>query len=358
MFKLRGSIIGAVVLGLLALPTVAFAAPPSHDDFDHAIVLDNRFGHSLDTTDATTAADDPDCGNGVSKTVWYTYTAPDAYDATLTASVWTERDMVMGVYKGERGSLEQLSCSPARSYETAFSHVIPAGETVHIMLADAGTLGIGGYVQVSFRATPPDVDVELTLTKTGLIETSSGVAVVRGTVECSRDAILRIYGAVRQKQDRKSVTGYFNERKRCDEGELELWTARATPSRGTFIKGAAAGEADWRDIEDPESNGMVDPTIYLKPCTIIGTPRSQRMEGTHRAETICALSGNDKVLGKDGNDKLVGGPGRDLLMGGEGNDVLTGGPGVGRNVLDGGPGHDVCKRETKQDVVRNCEEVS
>jgi hypothetical protein len=357
MMKVRGSLVAALAFaGLVALPATALAAPPSHDDFDHAAVVDGNTYSSTQTGEATTATDDPQCENSNSHSVWYSYTAPDTWDITLDGGVNSDRSMVMAVYSGERGSLTELDCATTRSYRNATTATVPAGETVHIMVADA-LGGLGGYTEVFFHATPPPVDVEMTITKTGLIDTASGEAVVRGTLECSRDARLQIFGYVRQKQNHRTVAADFRDRMRCDEGDVELWVARAAPYRGTFIKGPASAEGDWRDLDGSDSSGNVDPTIYLKPCGMIGTPRSQRMQGTHRDETICALSGNDRVFGKGGNDKLLGGPGRDSLFGGDGNDVLTGGPGVGRNILDGGAGHDTCKKETKHDIVRNCEVV-
>lgn len=73
-------------------------------------------------------------------------------------------------------------------------------------------------------------------------------------------------------------------------------------------------------------------------CTIVGTPRADRLVGTRGRDVICGLGGNDTLLGLGGNDTLVGGNGRDLLAGGPGRDVLRGG--AGADLLRGGPGRD------------------
>jgi Ca2+-binding RTX toxin-like protein len=87
--------------------------------------------------------------------------------------------------------------------------------------------------------------------------------------------------------------------------------------------------------------------VPLDLCTVIGTPRADRILGTSGNDVICGLGGNDVLDGNGGNDVLKAGPGRDLLNGGNGNDLLFGGPGAdklqgdhGRDVLFGGAGND------------------
>lgn len=94
-------------------------------------------------------------------------------------------------------------------------------------------------------------------------------------------------------------------------------------------------------------------------CTIVGTPRADRLVGTRWRDVICGLGGNDVLIGRGrgdtliggrGRDVLAGGPGRDVLRGGSGNDLLRGGGGddalfglTGRDVLAGGPGRDMLR---------------
>jgi hypothetical protein len=62
-----------LLIGLEILP--ALAAPPVNDDFDSATVVTEPlpFTDAIDTTEATTAPNDPDCA-GNSPTVWYVFT--------------------------------------------------------------------------------------------------------------------------------------------------------------------------------------------------------------------------------------------------------------------------------------------
>ncbi|MEV4999496.1 calcium-binding protein [Nocardioides sp. LML1-1-1.1] len=82
-------------------------------------------------------------------------------------------------------------------------------------------------------------------------------------------------------------------------------------------------------------------------CTIVGTPRSDRLVGTKGSDVICGRGGTDVIVGGGGNDIIYGGPGNDRIYGGAGNDRLYGQGGgdtvegeAGADVLLGGPGND------------------
>ena len=110
-------------------------------------------------------------------------------------------------------------------------------------------------------------------------------------------------------------------------------------------------------------------------CTIVGTPRADRLVGTPGIDVICGLGGNDVIagggasdlidggaghdrvrggaggdvlLGLAGADRLLGGAGRDVLAGGAGRDLLRGGPAVDR--LLGGAGRDVARGGLRSDT--------
>lgn len=93
----------------------------------------------------------------------------------------------------------------------------------------------------------------------------------------------------------------------------------------------------------PAGAGSLIPTASASSprhprCTIIGTPRPDRLVGTPRRDVICGGRGDDVILGRGGNDLLIGGPGRDDLGGGAGRDQLVGKDGADH--LDGGSGND------------------
>jgi Putative glucoamylase/RTX calcium-binding nonapeptide repeat (4 copies) len=94
--------------------------------------------------------------------------------------------------------------------------------------------------------------------------------------------------------------------------------------------------------------GVEEFSASPRPCTITGTPGSDRLRGTRGDDVICGLGGDDAIDGRDGDDALFGDSGGDRIEGGDGDDTLYGGEGDdrldgehGRDVLSGGPGPDV-----------------
>ncbi len=92
-----------------------------------------------------------------------------------------------------------------------------------------------------------------------------------------------------------------------------------------------------------------------RPCTITGTPGSDRLRGTRGDDVICGLGGDDTIDGRDGDDALFGDGGRDRIEGGDDDDTLYGGEGDdrldgehGTDVLSGGPGFDVLRGEHRE----------
>lgn len=80
---------------------------------------------------------------------------------------------------------------------------------------------------------------------------------------------------------------------------------------------------------------------------IIGTNKSEVINGTNGNDLIFALGGSDKVTGNGGDDCIVGGGGSDKLLGNNGDDVILGGDGSdsiegnnGEDMLFGGAGSD------------------
>jgi uncharacterized delta-60 repeat protein len=89
------------------------------------------------------------------------------------------------------------------------------------------------------------------------------------------------------------------------------------------------------------------PRCAGKKATIVGSPRSDRLKGTRRADVIVALGGNDRIAAGRGNDLICAGNGNDNIDGGLGNDRLYGqngndklGGASGKDSLSGGGGKD------------------
>jgi CSLREA domain-containing protein len=143
------------------------------------------------------------------------------------------------------------------------------------------------------------------------------------------------------------------------------------------IKNATRG--DGSDIGAYEQLKCSGDVVNAAGGTVVGTSRSEDLEGTPGNDAIFGLGGNDKISGQGGNDKIcsgkgndtvVGGEGDDRVEGGEGKDRLHGGPGAddlfglrgedrlnaidrvrGNDLANGGPGRDVCKVDSKSEKV-------
>jgi hypothetical protein len=154
---------------LIPVAPAALAAAPPNDDFDDATVIAALpFHQSLDTSDATTAADDPDCaGNG--HTVWYAFT-PGA-DMTITANTsGSDFDTTLSAYTGTRGALEQIACNDdSGSLQSRIVFTAAAGTTYFFMVGSffdspGGALEIG----VAELQPPPNDDFDDATTAPGV----------------------------------------------------------------------------------------------------------------------------------------------------------------------------------------------
>jgi Tol biopolymer transport system component len=140
---------------------------------------------------------------------------------------------------------------------------------------------------------------------------------------------------------------------------------------GTRVTFAAGGECrDREGIYVAEANGTVVRRV-TNDCRIFGTEGADELRGSHLADVLVGLGGNDRLFAVDPGyvgDTLQGGPGADVLTGdyradtlegGSGSDVLRGGPsgdhldgGAGRDRVDGEGGRDVISaRDGERDVV-------
>jgi hypothetical protein len=84
------ALLAALAVALLGAPP-AVAAPPANDDFDNAAaIVALPFEATQDTSEATRAADDPECIDGDGHTVWYSFAPSADVDVVLDTfgSVW------------------------------------------------------------------------------------------------------------------------------------------------------------------------------------------------------------------------------------------------------------------------------
>jgi hypothetical protein len=225
--------VGALVAVLMTSP--AFAAPPDNDDFDAATLIPALpFTDSEDTTEATVAADDPDCfGNDHS--VWYEFTPSEDLTVVATTS-GSDYDTTLSAYTGTRGSLNQVACNDdSGGLQSRIQFGASAGTTYWLMAA-AFDGAPGGQLVLTFAELPPPLALGLSIGSTGTVN-RSGVATIHGTVTCSRPVQVDLVGSLRQAQRRSVSLGYSSTHVSCDG--TAAWSMRVIGETGGFSPGTA-----------------------------------------------------------------------------------------------------------------------
>lgn len=227
-----------LLLALQALPAVA--APPSNDTIGGATAVSLGFSQELDTTEATTDADDAqlnaNCGApATDASVWYSFTA--AADGGVVVDV-SQSDYSAGVLVGvgSPGSLEIVTCGPGTVGFTA-----EAGTTYYILAIDdqGDGGGNGGTLRISITEAPPPPTVEITVDPIGRVDPQTGVAYLTGTYTCTNADSIDVFGEARQTIGvRATVVGFFGffDVGTCD-GTAHTWSATVFPDNGKFAGG-------------------------------------------------------------------------------------------------------------------------
>lgn len=236
------ALVGCTCSALAALVLLhaqtAHAAAPVNDDRANATVISTLpFTDAVDTVDATTEPEDPDCfGSG--HTVWYSYTAPS--DMTFRAFADTfgsSYDTTLSINTSDG----QLECNDDTDglQSTALFEMV-GGVTYDIMVGSFFG-GDGGALQFNIEATPP-LDIKVTLDPTGKVDTKTGKATLSGTVHCSYPTWVGIDGYLKEKVNHVILSGDFDGVYVYCRGET-TWTSPAfTADNGLFKGGKASAE--------------------------------------------------------------------------------------------------------------------
>lgn len=225
------------LMGLQALPAVA--APPSNDTIGGATVVSLGFSQELDTTEATTDADDAQlnatCGApATDASVWYSFTA--AADGGVVVDV-SQSDYSAGVLVGvgSPGNLETVACGPG-----TVGFAAEAGTTYYILAIDdqLDGGGNGGTLRISISEAPPPPTVDITVDPVGLFDPRTGVVYLTGTYTCTDADFIDVFGEARQAVGRFVIVGFFGffEEGTCD-GTVHTWSATVVGDTGKFAGG-------------------------------------------------------------------------------------------------------------------------
>lgn len=231
-------LVSLVIASSLAFAAPVLAAPPSNDTYAGATVIGSiPFSASLDTTEATTDADDAEanlqCGAPVTDaSVWYQFTA--AADGGLVVDV-SSSDYPAGVIvvTGSPGSFSIVTCGPGAVAFQTF-----AGETYSILVFDDTAGGAnGGTLIINVEDIPPPPVVDVTVDPTGTFDAQTGSATITGTVTCTGTADFAYMEVqLRQTVGRFTVSGYGFIDFACD-GTTQPWSIVVLPDNGLFKGG-------------------------------------------------------------------------------------------------------------------------
>jgi len=228
-----------LALGGVGLATSnAMAAAPSNDLLPNARAVAVGFSELLDTTEATTDADDAElnaeCGApATDASVWYTIVG-DGSGVVVDVSA-SDYSAGILVGPGTPGSLGLVACGPG-----VVGSFAEEGTAYYVLAFDdqLDGSGNGGSLSISFVAQPDAPTAEITVDPTGKVNTRTGVATLTGTVSCTNGDFLDVFLDVRQNVGRFAVlgSGGFFEEGTCD-GEVRAWSAEVFPQNGKFAGG-------------------------------------------------------------------------------------------------------------------------
>lgn len=239
LFRPFASLVLALVITFTAARP-ALAAPPANDTFTGATLVTIGFSEALDTTEATTDADDAQlntsCGApATDASVWY---AIDGTDTGIVVDV-SQSNYFAGVAVGvgSQGNLDLVTCGP-----DAVAFFAAAGTTYYVLAFDdqfdGG--GNGGNLSISFNEIPPPPTVDITVNRFGTFNSKTGVATISGTYTCTDGDFIDVFVDARQNVGRFAILGQggFFDLGTCD-GTSHTWSAEVFPQNGKFKGGKA-----------------------------------------------------------------------------------------------------------------------
>jgi len=227
----------ALMLSLAGV-SPALAAPPANDTFPNATSASIGFSEQLDTSEATTDADDAQlnttCGApATDASVWYALQGSDQGVVVDVSGSNYSAGVLVGV--GTQGNLQTVACGPGA---TAF--FAASGETYYVLAIDdqfdGG--GNGGNLSISFNEIPPPPTLDFTVNRYGSFNSKTGTATISGTYTCTDGDFIEVFVDARQRVGRLFIfgSGGFFDFGTCD-GTPHSWSAEIFPQNGLFKGG-------------------------------------------------------------------------------------------------------------------------
>jgi hypothetical protein len=200
------------------------------------VVASVPFSQSVDTSEATTDADDTEanggCAPATDASVWFGLTAASDGGFVVDVSGSTYPAGVI-VVTGSPGSFNTIACG---AYTVAFE--ASAEETYAILAFDfeAGASN-GGTLNITVDELPPPPVVDVTVDPVGQFNALTGSATITGTVTCTGSADKpTINVQLRQTVGRFTITGSGFVEFVCD-GTTQPWSLEVIGDNGLFKGG-------------------------------------------------------------------------------------------------------------------------
>ena len=225
--------------GLIAAPAV-FAVVPSNDTWaGRTVVATLPFSETIDTTEATTDADDTEanaeCGApATDASVWYEFTAASDHGVLVDVS---ESDYSAGVLvvSGAPGSFVIEACGPG-----GIAFFAAAGVSYSILAIDDQDdgAGNGGMLSITIDEAPPPPTFDIIVNRRGAFH-QDGSATISGTVTCTNADFVELFVELSQQVGRRTIAGFGFAGLECD-GTEQPWSVDVFADNGLFRGGRAA----------------------------------------------------------------------------------------------------------------------
>jgi hypothetical protein len=265
MFKLLAVLALALSAFGVSAPA-ALAASPTNDTFAAATPVAIGFSEVLDTTGATTDADDAQlnasCGApATDASVWYALAGADTTVVVDVSQSSYSAGVLVGV--GSQDSLQTVACGPG-----TVAFFAAAGTTYYVLAIDDQNDGggNGGSLSISFNQIPPPPTLDITVNRYGQVNTRTGIATISGSYTCTNGDFLQAFVDARQNVGRFSIfgSGSFFDFGTCD-GVPHTWAAKVFPQNGKFAGGKAMTVTFAYSCGTFEcATGYVEQTIQLR----------------------------------------------------------------------------------------------
>ena len=241
--KRFSTVISLLFILSLALAAPVLAAAPDNDTYSGRTVVGALpFNESLDTSEATTDADDAEanaqCGApATDASVWYELTVTSDIEIFVGVKASNYSAGVL-VATGAPGGFEIVTCGPVGASFFAYE-----GTTYAILVIDdqSDEGGNGGMLEITVEGfeIPPTPEIDVTVDPVGSFNAKTGSATITGTVTCAGEVDFAFIDVeLRQSVGRFAVNGWGSVEPACD-GNTQPWSVEVFGSNGQFKGGKA-----------------------------------------------------------------------------------------------------------------------